>query len=60
MDFGNAIAVSAIIANIMIAVISWLTLIVRNDESEQYKIPLTEGRWLGKKFPDHLAKDYRN
>ena len=24
MDFGNAIAVSAIIANIMIAVISWL------------------------------------
>jgi len=22
------------------------------------KIPLTKGRWLGKKFPDHLAKAY--
>ena len=24
------------------------------------KIPLTKGRWLGKKFPDHLAKAYCN
>ena len=60
MDYGNWIALLAIIANLIISIINRRKAHPKDERAQFDKIPLTRVGGFGKKFPDHQAKAYSN